>query len=111
MIFSRLMLSTSSRGLPERGLAGHAGIRPYRVFIQRRRSWRPRKCSAPRTQELHEQFVTLAVITTDHDLDPANVIHDMRRICTESCEQQKKTRWQTTQHFAFLKALPDVHEL
>ncbi|CAB1100212.1 unnamed protein product [Ectocarpus sp. CCAP 1310/34] len=60
-----------------------------------------------RTQELHEKFISLAV-TADHDFDPANVIQDMRRICTElavyndTVADHRKT-------FAFLKALPDDH--
>ena len=114
-IFTRLMLATSETGgyqsAASQTVQAYAPIgSSYNgdgrgAFLALERKYQA--AGVYRTQELHEKFISLAV-TADHDFDPANVIQDMRRICTElavyndTVADHRKT-------FAFLKALPDDH--
>lgn len=68
---------------------------------------RPQGNIVPKKSCTDEQFISLAV-TADEDFDPARVIQDTRRICTERAVY-KDTVAEHRKTFAFLKALPDEH--
>ncbi|CAB1112895.1 unnamed protein product [Ectocarpus sp. CCAP 1310/34] len=114
-IFARLMLATSETGgyqsAASQTVQAYAPIgSSYNgdgrgAFLALERKYQATGVYC--TQELHEKFISLA-LTADHHFDPANVIQDMRRICTklavynDTVADHRKT-------FAFLKALPDDH--